>query len=656
MDRAAYEKARALEKAGKAEEALRAFRDAGAVEDVGRLLAASRRYREAGEVLLGSLQVRPNQVGQLDATLKKRALSAAIWLSKGGESQVSVELFVALGERQRAIETLQRAGDQVGAARLLTGERLEGGPSILAHPKQSAVSGVATSMLAAQKLEGAGKLEAAFDAYVQLRKAGEAARVAKRLGRSADAAQLYADAGMPLDAAQCYLDAGDTGKALDNLVRVPRADPAYRAAAVRAVELASGLNVLDFQLEHFVGPFVSKGPQDDAEVEAFYLLAQLYVRHDLPENAREALDKVEARSPGYRDVRELLASLSEESRATPMVAAAVLDDAAHHHRKSLPRLPDLGDLPSLDGPQSATRGADAPVVDAEPIAEQRPAPARSEVTEEFAVGATIAGRYRLDKLIGEGGMAMVFRARDLELEEDVALKVFTLATTSETAVARFKQELKLSRQLQHPNIIRLYDIGLHAGHRYISMELLKGESLKQRMQRPMPFTEALDYLIQACRGLQVAHDSGVIHRDVKPDNFFVTEGGILKVMDFGIAKHHAAPGVTVAGSIAGTPQYMSPEQVSNFSTVTHATDLYALGICAYELFTGAPPFNHAELVPLLMMHVNQAPEPPRKKNPSIPEELERVILRLLSKDPARRPASCGALADDLTRIKQTLSR
>ena len=144
MDRAAYEKARALEKAGKAEEALRAFRDAGAVEDVGRLLAASRRYREAGEVLLGSLQVRPNQVGQLDATLKKRALSAAIWLSKGGESQVSVELFVALGERQRAIETLQRAGDQVGAARLLTGERLEGGPSILAHPKQSAVSGVAT--------------------------------------------------------------------------------------------------------------------------------------------------------------------------------------------------------------------------------------------------------------------------------------------------------------------------------------------------------------------------------------------------------------------------------------------------------------------------------------------------------------------------------
>jgi len=157
--------------------------------------------------------------------------------------------------------------------------------------------------------------------------------------------------------------------------------------------------------------------------------------------------------------------------------------------------------------------------------------------------------------------------------------------------------------------------------------------------------------VQACRGLQAAHDAGVIHRDVKPDNFFVTESGVLKVMDFGIAKHHAAVGVTVAGSIAGTPQYMSPEQIGNFSAVTPATDLYALGICAYELFTGALPFTHAELVPLLMMHVNQAPEPPRKKNPTVPEELEQIILRLLAKDPARRLPSCAALADELTRIK-----
>src|SRR5438874_2406682 len=188
------------------------------------------------------------------------------------------------------------------------------------------------------------------------------------------------------------------------------------------------------------------------------------------------------------------------------------------------------------------------------------------------------------------------------------------------------------------------------------MELLTGESLKDRMAQPIEFRAALGYLVQACHGLQAAHEAGVVHRDVKPDNFFVTKDGVLKVMDFGIAKQHAAPGVTVAGSIAGTPFYMSPEQISNFSTVTQATDLYALGICAYELFTGAPPFTHSELVPLLMMHVNQTPESPRKKNPVIPEELERVILRLLAKDPARRHPSCGALADDLLRIKQSLPR
>jgi len=649
VDRAAYEKARALEKAGKGEEALRAFREAGAVDDVGRLLAAARRHREAGEVLFGSLGVRPSQAGQLEPSLKKRALSAAIWLAKGGEAQVSVELFVALGERQRAADTLQRAGDQIGAARVLAGERLEAAPSLLSQPRQGAVGGAATNLLAAQKLESGGKLDLAFEAYVQLRRNADAARVATRLGRGADAARLYADAGLPLEAAECYLEVGDTGKALDNLVRVPREDARYRAAALRAVKLASSLDALGIQLEHFVGAFVAKGPQDDAETEGFYLLARLYLRHDFAENAKEALQKIEARSPAYRDVRELLAGLTAQSRATPMVAAAVLQDAAHHHRKALPRLPDLGDLPGVDaaGTLAPATVMRSPTLEpAEAGAEDGPAPG-----DAFTPGATIAGRYRLEEKIGQGGMAVVFRAHDLELDEDVALKVFTFRTTSETGISRFKQELKLSRQLVHPNIIRLYDIGLHAAHRYISMELLRGESLKERMRRPMPFPEAVDYLVQACRGLQAAHDAGVIHRDVKPDNFFVTDGGVLKVMDFGIAKHHATPGVTVAGSIAGTPQYMSPEQIGNFSAVTHATDLYALGACAYEMFTGAPPFTHAELVPLLMMHVNQSPEPPRRKNPAVPEDLERVILRLLAKDPSLRHPSCTALADELTRLQ-----
>src|SRR5205807_7785798 len=148
-----------------------------------------------------------------------------------------------------------------------------------------------------------------------------------------------------------------------------------------------------------------------------------------------------------------------------------------------------------------------------------------------------------------------------------------------------------------------------------------------------------------------AHDKGVIHGDVKLDNFFLTHDGVLKVMDFGIAKQRAAPGLTMVGAVAGTPAYMSPEQISAFSSVTAATDLYALGICAYEMFTGGLPFAHAELIPLLLMHVQQPPDPPRARRPDLPAPLERVILKLLEKDPARRPLSCKEVALSLAEIR-----
>src|SRR5207237_4617041 len=126
------------------------------------------------------------------------------------------------------------------------------------------------------------------------------------------------------------------------------------------------------------------------------------------------------------------------------------------------------------------------------------------------------------------------------------------------------------------------------------METLAGTGSEDRMRAPIESRTALGAPLQACHGLQPAHDAGVVHRDVKPDNFFVTGDGVLKVMDFGIAKQYATPGVTVAGSIAGTPLYMSPEQAGNCSAVTHLTDRYALGVCAYEMFTGQVPFTHEE--------------------------------------------------------------
>src|SRR6202011_660899 len=382
-------------------------------------------------------------------------------------------------------------------------------------------------------------------------------RVAKALGRTADAAQLYADAGVPFAAAQGYLELGDTGTAPETLGRVPDGDPQYRVAAAMAVRVATNLNVLDFRFEHFVGPYVRSGPRNTAELQVFDLLAALYEANGFPENAREALQKVLAVQPSYAGATERLARLEEQLRPSAMVARQVLSNSDLHKRRT-PSLPDLGELPDLPGGDSSTVLRSGPElvkrvtgpVAAGAVATRNEALAEAEVVEDrpdekFEVGSTIAGRYRLEAKIGQGGMASVFRAFDLELEESVALKVFDVAQSSDVLVARFKQELKLSRQLIHPNIIRLYDIGAHQGHRYISMELLVGKSLKEQMRQPIEFRTALGYLMQACHGLQAAHDAGVVHRDVKPDNFFVTEDGVLKVMDFGIAKQYETPGVTV---------------------------------------------------------------------------------------------------------------
>lgn len=249
-------------------------------------------------------------------------------------------------------------------------------------------------------------------------------------------------------------------------------------------------------------------------------------------------------------------------------------------------------------------------------------------------------------------MAVVYRALDLELEEPVAIKLFLPASEDPELLQRFRQELAVCRKISHPNVVRLFDIGTHESRRFISMELLSGSDLSGLLEagRPMKLRRAIRYLVQACAGLSAAHERGIVHRDIKPENFFVTNEDVLKVMDFGIAKRAESPGLTRAGFIAGTPTHMAPEQIQDFGKVTHLADIYALGVVAYQLFTGTLPFESEDLVPLLMMQVNDAPPRPRSHNPDLPEELEELTLRLLSKDPAKRVQSCRDLSIELRRI------
>jgi len=163
--------------------------------------------------------------------------------------------------------------------------------------------------------------------------------------------------------------------------------------------------------------------------------------------------------------------------------------------------------------------------------------------------------------------------------------------------------------------------------------------------------QAITLLIQASGALQVVHDHGVVHRDVKPDNFFLCKDGVLKVMDFGIAKRQSASkGLTRAGMMAGTPQYIAPEQASDFGSVSHLADIYALGCIAYKMLTGQVPFDGDEVMRILLAHVTQPPVPPRKLNPAIPEDLETIVLQLLAKQPEDRVQSCRDLAVLLSRL------
>jgi serine/threonine-protein kinase len=255
----------------------------------------------------------------------------------------------------------------------------------------------------------------------------------------------------------------------------------------------------------------------------------------------------------------------------------------------------------------------------------------------------VAGRYRVERWLGAGGSAAVYAAQDLQRSMPVALKLLTASSQDPKLVARFRQELEHARVLEHPNVLRLLDVGSDGERHFLISELLRGADLRSLLQTRRPtLAEALRWLTHAVCALEHAHERGVLHRDVKPGNLFISHTGVLKLMDFGLAKSAHVVGSTVQGSVFGTPEYMAPEQVMG-EPVSPATDLYALGVVAYELLTGQLPFRHTQPVPLMFLHVQQQPMPPRTLSPLLPEPFERIILKLLAKEPASRYPSATAL-------------
>jgi serine/threonine-protein kinase len=277
-------------------------------------------------------------------------------------------------------------------------------------------------------------------------------------------------------------------------------------------------------------------------------------------------------------------------------------------------------------------------------------------------GSVFSGRYEVLGTIGKGGMGVVYRARDRQLDEVVALKVLRSDVLKDdpTLLDRFKQEIKLARRITHRNVLRTHDFGETQGTPYISMEYLEGVTLKDliRGKGALPLPVGLRIAKQMCLGLEAAHQEGVVHRDIKPQNMLIIpETGDLKIMDFGIARvseiKAGAAGLTSTGTVMGTPDYMPPEQAQG-QPADFRSDIYSLGIVFYEIFTGHLPFTGDSVMAVVLAHIQKPAPAPRQANPAIPPELEAIILRCIEKSPSKRYQRVGDVLEDLGAVSTRL--
>ncbi len=258
--------------------------------------------------------------------------------------------------------------------------------------------------------------------------------------------------------------------------------------------------------------------------------------------------------------------------------------------------------------------------------------------EVLSRGTTFANRYEILEVLGSGGMGKVYRALDKKLDEEVALKLINPEIVSDKkTLERFSNELKIARKISHKYIGRMYELMEDENTHFITMEYVPGEDLKSFIRRSgqMAVGTTLRIASQVCEGLAEAHKLGVVHRDLKPSNIMIDKQGNAKVMDFGIARSQKAKGLTGAGVIIGTPEYMSPEQAEAKET-DQRSDIYSLGIVLYEMLTGQIPFEGDSPLSIAMKHKGEIPKDPKELNPQIPVALSQLILKCLEKEKENR--------------------
>ena len=621
------QRGRQLETRHRVEEALEAYLEAHAWSEGARILSHLGMFVEAAHVMLFELPSAPVDLKVLSASQRRAALNAALCFARGGARREAVGLLMNLGEHSKAASLLASAGRRQEAIAAMRGEAFQGSP----WPE-----GVLF------------RLWTLDDVLMQSRSSSHDLPAPEPpIEVPAPAVSAPVDP-PPADPSPESLPAD--ASALDRVSAVLR--QVWGAVPVPQ----SSLTILR--------DFVEAGREPGAPPEVmatWYAVGRLLEFAGLPGRATDAYKVV----PGVLDAAfrlERTAGGKVETSDGHWMSPRIMERGLMLRPADLPdlgrllasavRVPNIAPPPEQEGDIHAVTadGPRAPLPP--PSAAADPTPAPADAFQTAGPGSMVDGRYRLEELIGTGGMAQVYRAIDTELGEAVALKLF-VQLTGGSGLDRFRREMKLSRKLISPHIVRVFEYGIWKGTRYLTMELLEGHDVEGLLQSQesgrLEISETLQLMMQACDGLATAHDAGIIHRDIKPQNLFVAAGRRLKVMGFGIAKVLGATSLSLTGVRIGTPRYMSPEQIESGHTVGPPADLYALGGVMYEAITGTPPFQDDDLMPLLLNQMAEVPEPPRYRHPAVPPEVEDIVMKLLRKDPAERHGSARELRADLLR-------
>jgi hypothetical protein len=559
---------------------------------------------------------------QLPASLRRAEL-----LERSGRSTEAIEAYLGAGENDRALLLARKSPDQ---ARRVAQVHLHSGRPVLAGEIFARLGMVRD---AAEAYEAAQDWWQAAYRWETVQEPGRAAEAYRKAGKTTDAARCFLTAGQPLQAAELYIRSGDLAAAA--------------ALHVQTGDLAGAIALyLDANDVDQAAMTLQKIPADElGYVTGALLLAPRLVEAGRSGEALRFLGKAPAADPRRRgEDGTVLDRLYWEGRA--LEGLAQREPARKRYAKLLQLNPTYRDVA-----ERMSRLDTQPA----PVPETTAVPLQARSLDGLAVGQRLANRYDILGELGRGGMGRVYRARDLDLGEPVAIK--TLLTPAEGAGSasddeeRLLRELQICRRVSHPNVVRVFDLGRFEGGIFITMELLEGQMLEDAIvkDQPIPLERIRFYLSEIAAGLQEAHSLGIVHRDLKPSNVMVT-GRRLKILDFGIARMTGFDNrLTRTGFAFGSPMYMSPEQLLG-QPLDGRSDLYALGILAYALITGREPFTDDNPAVLALMHLRDEIPDIRQGRPDLPTPWIGFIARLLAKEPDHRYAS----AEEVLAVLPTL--